>query len=205
MKKITHLLLMLLSITAFSQVEIVENFDALANNQAPAGWTNTTFGASSTFACGGDGKSMTSGIAVSQLPGTGTLTSPNYTAISNGTDVVVSFSYNIWEQVSQFPPPSFTGPTAGWGSLVMEYSTDGGSNWTAGVTINDSNFTYVGTETCASTGSVNLGTIANGSDFQVRFVFNALAITPGQFAVLHMWMMFQLLKQLLLHQIVMQH
>ena len=58
MKKITMYLVMLISITAFSQVEIVENFDTTPNNQVPAGWSFTNnFRASTNFACGGSGSS----------------------------------------------------------------------------------------------------------------------------------------------------
>ena len=43
MKKITFYFMMLLSVTAFAQIEINENFDDIANNQVPAGWTETNF------------------------------------------------------------------------------------------------------------------------------------------------------------------
>ena len=91
MKKITFLFLMLLCITAFSQVEIVENFDTTPNNQVPAGWSHTGLQASTNFACGGSGKSAYGGIPQSQAGTSITMTTPNYTAISNGTDLSVSF------------------------------------------------------------------------------------------------------------------
>lgn len=182
MKKITFLFLMLLSITAFSQVEIVENFDTTPNNQVPAGWSHTGLQASTNFACGGSGKSAYGGIPQSQAGTSITMTTPNYTAISNGTDLSVSFSLNVFEQVSQFPPPSFVAPAANWGSVVVEYSTDGGNSWTTATTINDSNFTFVSTADCVSIPSVNVGPIAAGSDFQARFV--ATASNVSNFALL---------------------
>ena len=173
MKKITFYFMMLLSVTAFAQIEINENFDDIANNQVPAGWTETNFGASSNFPCDGSAKSMATGFTA---VGQETLTTPNYTAISNGTDLTVSFSYNILEQVSQFPPPSFVAPATGWGSIVLEYSTDG-TTWTNITTIDDSNYTFVDTSTCSSTASINVGVIPNASDFQARFVVTAANIT----------------------------
>ena len=79
MKKITFYFMMLIGITAFSQVEIVENFDTTPNNQVPAGWTYTNnFRASTNFACGGSGSSANVGLTAGN---TGTLTTPNYTTI----------------------------------------------------------------------------------------------------------------------------
>lgn len=173
MKKITFYLMMLLSASVFAQIEINENFDATANNQVPAGWTETNFGAASNFTCDASAKAITTAFTG---PGQETLTTPNYTAISNGTDLTVSFSYNILEQVSQFPPPSYVGPATAWGSIALEYTTDG-VNWTNITTIDDSNFTYVSTSDCSATADINVGTIANGSDFQARFVVTVANIS----------------------------
>ena len=174
MKKITMYLVMLLGVTAFSQVEIVENFDTTPTNQVPAGWSYTSnFRASSNFACGGSGNSAAVGL---QAGNSGTLTTANYTAITNATDLTVSFSLNLFEQVSQFPPPSYAAPATAWGSFILEYSIDGGSNWITAVTINDSNFTYVGTTTCVDIAPVNIGALAAGTDFQARFVANAVNV-----------------------------
>ena len=175
MKKITMYLVMLISITAFSQVEIVENFDTTPNNQVPAGWSFTNnFRASTNFACGGSGSS-----AVVALPigNSATLTTPNYTTITNATDLTVSFSLNVFEQLSQFPPPSYLPPASGWGSMVLEYSIDGGSNWITATTVNDSNFTYVGTGSCVDIAPINIGPLSAGTDFQARFVANAVNVT----------------------------
>lgn len=173
MKKITIYFMMLFSITAFSQIELVENFDDTANNQVPAGWTETNFSVNSNFTCDGSAKAIYTAFTAA---GQETLTTPNYTAISNGTDLTVSFSYNIFEQVSQFPPPSFVAPATAWGSIDLEYTTDG-VNWTNITTINDSNFTYSSITDCGATASINVGPIANASDFQARFVVTSTNIT----------------------------
>lgn len=179
MKKITFYFMMFLSFSAFSQVEIVENFDTTPNNQVPAGWTYTNnFRASTNFACGGSGSAANVGLTAGN---TGTLTTPNYTTVTNATDLTVSFSVNVFEQVSQFPPPSFVAPAAGWGSLILEYSIDGGSNWITAATVNDSNFTFTDTSTCVDIAPINVGTLAAGTDFQARFV--ATSVNVSNFAL----------------------
>ena len=167
--------MMLIGITAFSQVEIVENFDSTPSNQVPAGWTFTNnFRASTNFVCGGSGASAAVGLTQGN---TGTLTTPNYTTVTNATDLTVSFSVNVFEQFSQFPPPSFLAPASGWGSLVLEYSIDGGSNWVTAATVNDSNFTYTSTSACVDIAPINVGALAAGTDFQARFVATAVTVT----------------------------
>ena len=177
MKKITFLLLMLLSIKTFSQVEIVENFDNAPDYDVPAGWSQTgNFTAASYFACGGTGKSAVSGF---EFPGQEILTTPNFTAVTNATDLTVSFTVNIFEQGPVFNfPVTYNAPIASWGNLTLEYSIDGGSNWTTAYILDDSNYTYVSNETCIAISAVNLGPLASGSDFQARFVANAVTITP---------------------------
>ncbi|WP_338731726.1 T9SS type A sorting domain-containing protein [Mangrovimonas cancribranchiae] len=170
MKKITFYFLMLLSVTAFSQVEIVEDFES---GNLPAGWTGD-FNVSDTNAFYGCGTEQASGgVGAGQ---TAIMTTQNLTAVTNDTDLTVSFAYNVFEQVSRFPPPSFSAPAANWGSLVFEYSTDGGTNWTAAITIDDSNFTFVSPLDCVATGSVNVGTLAAGTDFQARFVLTGTTV-----------------------------
>lgn len=178
MKKITFYLMMFLSFAAFSQVEIVENFDSTSPNQVPDGWTYTNnFRASNSFACVGNGNSASVGLPAGN---SATLTTPNYTTVTNATDLTVSFSVNVFEQVSQFPPPSFVGPATGWGSLVLEYSIDGGSNWITAATVNDSNFTFSATDACIDMAPVNVGALAAGTDFQARFV--ATSVNVDNFA-----------------------
>lgn len=167
--------MMLMGITAFSQVEIVENFDSTPTNQVPAGWTYTNnFRASTNFACGGSGASAAVGLTQGN---TGTLTTPNYTTVTNATDLTVSFSVNVFEQFSQFPPPSFLAPASGWGSLVLEYSIDGGTNWVTAATVNDSNFTFTAIDSCVDIAPINVGPLAAGTDFQARFVATAVSVT----------------------------
>lgn len=173
--------MMLLSVTAFAQIEIIENFDSTANNQVPTGWTSTTMGASASFACGGAGNSLYA--YATQAGVTNTATSPTYTSISNGTTLTASFTYNIFEQTSRFPPRAYTGPAAGWGSLKLEYTLDG-STWVPITTIDDSNYTFGDENTCVSTGNIDLGIIANGSDFQVRFVTEVNAMNGYALLVL---------------------
>lgn len=171
MKKITLLLMMLFSITAFSQIEVIENFDGIANNSLPAGWLEDPVNGFDVTSSA----STTCGTPAAQqghvAPATSTLTTSNYIAASNGTDLTVSFSYNVFEQVSQFPPIQLVAPTANWGSIVVEYSTDNGSNWNIITTITDADFTFVSPTTCASSGAIVVpaGTIPNGSDFMARF------------------------------------
>ena len=152
--------MMLLSVTAFAQVEIIEDFDSATS------WTTSSMQTFGNFACGGAGDSM---VHYAEANSTGSATSPNFTAISNGTNLTASFSYNIFIQDSQFPPATYSAPPSGWGSLVLEYSTDGGSTWTTITTIDDSNYTLIDEDTCQDTGAISVGTIAAGADFQARF------------------------------------
>lgn len=162
--------MMLFSITAFSQIEIVENFDDIPNNQLPAGWVEDPvngFDVSTSSIIGCGSRYVTQGHVTTGT--TSTLTTTNYLGISNGTNLTVSFSYNVFGQVSQFPPPQFTAPATAWGSIVVEYSTDGGDNWTNITTITDADFTFTSVNSCASSGEISAGVIPNGSDFQLRF------------------------------------
>jgi len=166
MKKITFYLMMLLSVSVFSQIEIVDNFNGESNGSTPSNWPGSNFQSNTNFICDGSGLSAWSFLAAGT---SGTLSSANYPAISNGTNLTANFSFNVFERNSQFPGAQNVAPTAGWGSLVLEYTTDGGSTWTNITTINDSNFTFIDAATC-QTASVSVGTIANASDFQARFV-----------------------------------
>ena len=183
MKKITLLFSMLLSITAFSQIEIVEDFNSTANLTLPTGWTSSAFLANDDANCDGNALYHVALLNGLSLPYVASATSPNYTAISNGTEVTASFSYNVYiqEQIGALPVPFSSMPT-GWGSLDLEYSTDNGSNWTSITTITDNVPSDAGPgtpATCMSSGSISAGTIANGSDFQVRFSMTLTAdLTP---------------------------
>jgi hypothetical protein len=194
MKKVTLLLMMFLSITAFSQVEIVENFDSTANYSLPAGWTSTLNPFSSDSytvvgyeQCGGSGNSIATGAntdygstpwAIENI-----LTTPNYPGITNNTDLTVSFSINVFEKTGPWPPVSSFAPISNWGSVTLEYSIDGGSTWISAVTVDNSNLTYVDTETCTSIIATNLGQLIAGNDFQARFITNLTNMDPGHFSL----------------------
>ncbi|SDR87564.1 T9SS type A sorting domain-containing protein [Winogradskyella sediminis] len=179
MKKITFYFVMLFSITAFSQIEIVDDFDNESNNSVPSNWTGD-MEAGISFVCDGTGLTAWTFLPAGQ---SASLVSQNYSAISNGTALTASFSYNIFERTSQFPGAQSTAPAADWGSLVLEYSTDGGTNWTAISTIDSSNYTFVDATTCQNV-NVSVGSIADGSDFQVRFATNIVNVTGFRTVVL---------------------
>ncbi|MFD1014349.1 T9SS type A sorting domain-containing protein [Winogradskyella rapida] len=173
MKKITIYLMMLLSASSYAQIEIIDDFDSSTVNQTPPGWTGSMV-ATPGSNCGDSGFSA---YTYTEAGATTTLVSENFTGISNGTELTVSFSYNIFEQVSQFPPIAFMAPHSAWGSMVLEYSTDGGTTWTNITTIDGSNYTFIDESTCQSTGNISVGTIPDGSDFQVRFVTTVSNVT----------------------------
>ncbi|SFN50453.1 Por secretion system C-terminal sorting domain-containing protein [Bizionia echini] len=161
MKKITFYLMMLLGVTAFSQIEIVENFDG----GIPAGWTNSGLSSGTTGACGGSGQAVSANLFDAQ---TGTITTPNYIGISNGTAITINFSYNVFSVAFGFPP-SFNAPPAGWGSIDLDYSTNGGTNWQSLISVDDTDFTFVDIENCATASTtLPMGTIASGEDVQIR-------------------------------------
>jgi hypothetical protein len=194
MKKITFLLMMLLSITAFSQVEIVENFDSTADYTLPSGWTATLNPFSSDAytvvpyeQCGGTGKSIATGANSDFGPTPWTieniLTSPNYPGITNNTDLTVSFSVNVFEKTGPWPPVASYAPVSDWGSVVLEYSIDGGTTWIPAVTVDNSTLTYVDTETCTTIPAANLGPLPAGNDFQARFITNLTNMDAGHFSL----------------------
>ncbi|MBU2928615.1 T9SS type A sorting domain-containing protein [Winogradskyella psychrotolerans] len=179
MKKITLYFVMLFSISAFSQVEIVDNFNSESNNAVPSNWTGDML-AGSSFICDGEGLSAWTFLPAGQ---SASLVSQNYTGISNGTNLTANFTYNIFERSSQFPGALSTAPAADWGSLVLEYSTDGGTNWISISTIDDSNYTFSDAATCQSI-SISAGTIADGSDVQIRFVADIVNVAGFRTVVL---------------------
>lgn len=170
--------MMLLSITAFSQVEIVENFDTAAAYTLPADWTETGFFVPRPEnQCGGTGQSA---ITTLEFAGASTLTTPNYTVITNDTDLTISFSANVFDQNGTGGPwggpITYESPSTDWGSLVLEYTLDGGENWILAYTLDDSNYTYVDTETCFTIPTTSMGALTAGSDFQARFTATAVNI-----------------------------
>ncbi|MBU2938122.1 T9SS type A sorting domain-containing protein [Lacinutrix sp. C3R15] len=194
MKNITFLLMMLLSITAFSQVEIVENFDSAPDYGLPTGWTASlnAFSSDSYIVvpyeqCGGTGKSIATAASTDygETPWEieNILTTPNYPGITNNTDLTVSFSINVFEKTGPWPPISAYAPVSNWGSVTLEYSVDGGATWISAVTVDSSDLTYVDTETCTSIPAVNLGALTAGNDFQARFITNLTNMDPGHFTL----------------------
>lgn len=164
----------------YAQVEIVENFDNAPDFDVPTGWSQTEFfTVIPGLTCDASGKSALKGFEEFQLPAQATLTTPNYIGITNATDLTLSFTVNIYEAgPAFFFPQTFNAPVAGWGNFTVEYSLDSGSNWITAAVIDDSNFTYVSTQTCIDIPASNLGVLTAGNDFQARFVFNGENITP---------------------------
>ena len=117
MKKITFYLMMLLGVTAFSQIEVVDNFNGESNGSSPTNWPGSNFQTTTNFICDGSGLSAWNLLAAGT---SGVLSSANYTAVSNGTNLTANFSFNVFERNSQFPGAISIAPTAGWGSLVLE-------------------------------------------------------------------------------------
>ncbi|WP_344711958.1 T9SS type A sorting domain-containing protein [Winogradskyella damuponensis] len=181
MRKITFYLIMLLSITAFAQVEIVENFDNAPDFGLPEGWTaSENFLVETWYTCEEGGKGTGANF---EFAGSGSITSPNYSGITNDTDLTVSFSINAYQQVSFWPPISHIAPAEGWGTVVLEYSLDGGVSWVTAYTVDDSNFTYIGVDSCVAMPAVNLGPLAAGSDFQARFVTTVTNVSAAQLII----------------------
>ena len=90
MKKFTFLMLLgLLSFFGQAQVAVVENFDG--GLAPPAGWTAVGYFGTVSQVC--DGFTQRDNLDATST--TGNLTTPNYTAVSNGTDVAVSFDYKV--------------------------------------------------------------------------------------------------------------
>lgn len=153
MKKITFLIFMMFSVVlTFAQVGISENFDS----GTPAGWTDS-YANTATDACMGNSERDN----LWSFSDTGNLTSPNQVALSNGTDLTISFDYKIIDY-------SGGGATAsGWGTADLQYSTDDGATWNTVYTIDDSNHTA--STSCATVTNVIPGTsLPNGSDVKLQ-------------------------------------
>ena len=163
MKKITlSLLFGFMSLIGFSQVGLVENFDA--GLVLPAGWTSEPgdyFGAV-VQVC--DGFSQRVNLDTNNT--TAHLTSPNIVGQSNGTDLTISFDYKIvdWSAAIDATPP-------GWGEILVQFSTNDGGGWTTVETINDANHTT--SADCANaTAVVPAASLPTGSDFKLRIDAN---------------------------------
>ncbi|WP_179019297.1 T9SS type A sorting domain-containing protein [Winogradskyella forsetii] len=196
MKKITLFIMMLVSISMYAQVEIVENFDNAPEFGLPEGWTTSTnefsspaYNAVAYSQCGGTGKSVLTGANTDFGPTPWAfeyiLTTPNYPSITNSTDLTVSFSINVFEEgfAFVFPPTPPAAPVSDWGTVTLEYTVDGGNTWMTAVTVNPSDLTFTDVNTCTTIPAANLGALAAGNDFQARFVSNLNNIDPNKFAL----------------------
>jgi len=170
MKKITlSLLFGFMSIIGFSQVGLVENFDSEFAMPTTSGWTSDPDGFNFAFneATNCDGRSIRAVMDDSTL--SSQLISPNVFGQSNGTDLTISFDYKIvdWSDAIFATP-------AGWGEILIQYSTNNGGTWTTIDTINDSN--HVTSDTCANWSVVvPSANLPMGSDFKMRIEVNRVA------------------------------
>ncbi|PTM03527.1 MAG: hypothetical protein DA407_13940, partial [Bacteroidetes bacterium] len=159
MKKITlSLLFGLMSLVGFSQIGLVENFDAGVT--LPTGWTSDSGDYAVSFVENCDGRSVR--VNLDDTNTDAHLTSPNIAGQSNGTDLTIAFDYKIvdWSAAVDATPP-------GWGELMIQYSTNDGAVWNTVETINDGN--HVTANTCANIITVvPAAIIPIGSDFKLR-------------------------------------
>ena len=158
MKKITlSLLFGLISLIGFSQIGLVENFDA--GLTLPTGWTGTGYSGTPFNPC--SVVSLRSNLSNSNP--SYYLMSPNIVGQSNGTDVTVAFDYKIvdWSAAVDPTPP-------GWGEFLVQYSTNNGATWTTAGTIDDTN--HVTSNTCANMSFVvPSANVPTGSNLRLRF------------------------------------
>ncbi|MFL0353410.1 gliding motility-associated C-terminal domain-containing protein [Xanthomarina sp. GH4-25] len=158
MKKITlSLLFGLISFFGFSQIGLVENFDA--GLTLPPGWTGAGYSGTVFNPCGV--VSLRANLSDTNL--SSDLISPNIVGESNGTDLTVAFDYKIvdWAPAVDPTPP-------GWGEFLVQYSTNNGTTWTTMGTINDANHQPL--STCANISFVlPAASIPTGTDFKLRF------------------------------------
>lgn len=160
MKKITLFLFCLISLNIYSQISISEDFNA--STSLPSGWTASRYTGSTSQAC--NGISFRSSLYSGTTSSTGWLSSPNYTSVSNGQNVIITFDYKV---------VNFSAATvatqAGWGNLQVQISQDNGSTWLTQFTINDSN--HVVSNSCANKSfTISAASVPNASDFKLRFL-----------------------------------
>ena len=163
MKKITlSLLFGFMSLIGFSQVGLVENFDA--GFTLPTGWTSNAEDYSVAFVENCDGRSVRANLDATNLDAQ--LTSPNIAGQSNGTDLTIAFDYKIvdWSEAT-------AGSLPGWGNMQIQYSTNDGGVWTTIQTINDVN--HITSNTCVNWSEVvPAASMPTGSDFKLRIDAN---------------------------------
>lgn len=155
-KKLLFSFVLLFSVFATAQVGLIESFNA----GVPAGWTVNGAGFFGTATQSCDGQSIRANVWTSN--GGTTITSPNFASASNATDLEFSFEYKLVDWSAA------TNPTAaGWGTMNVEYSTDGGATWINIDTIDDDN--HVISASCAiKSYTIDAADLPDGSDFQFR-------------------------------------
>ncbi|MCX7551040.1 gliding motility-associated C-terminal domain-containing protein [Xanthomarina sp. F2636L] len=158
MKKITlSLLFGFISLIGFSQIGLVENFDA--GLTLPPGWTGTGYSGTPFNPC--SVVSLRANLSASNL--TDDLISPNIVGESNGTDLTVAFDYKIvdWSAAVDPTPP-------GWGQFNVQYSTNDGATWISIGTIDDIN--HQTANTCANVSYViPAADVPIGTNVKLRF------------------------------------
>jgi hypothetical protein len=169
MKKLLFVLSFLVSFAAFSQIQIIENFDN-ATTALPTGWTSpdSSYLTNSAYSCSG-----VSAYDVVAAGTTGTLVSPASALTSNGSDVTLTFDYSVL--VTPVAPGDPTNPvSSGWGNISLQYSTDGGANWLNVGTIDSSN--HPSSTACLSKSyTIPAASLTVGSNFKFRFVGKSTA------------------------------
>jgi hypothetical protein len=159
MKKITLLALIIsCSFTGNSQISFAEDFDAYTNS-VNVPWDTFGFFIDTSVSC--SGSSLRGSLSPSVL--TNQLISPNIVGQSDGTSLRLSFDYKI----VNWPVAAFA-TQPGWGTIVVQYSTNDGNNWIDIETIDDSNHTT--STTCANKSYIiDANGLPSGSDFKIRF------------------------------------
>lgn len=160
MKKITLLIICLLSLNVNSQISISESFNS--STSLPTGWTSNRYSGTATQSC--NGNSFRSSLYAGATSSSGWLSSPNYVAMSNGQNVVVTFDYKVVNFSS-----ATVATSAGWGSLQVQMSQDNGATWVTQFEINDSN--HIVSNTCANKSfTISSALVPNSSNFKLRFL-----------------------------------
>lgn len=160
MNKITLFLFCLISLNIYSQIAVSENFNTSVS--LPSGWSASRYSGTATQAC--DGNSFRSSLYSGTNSSTGWLSSPNYTSVSNGQNVIITFDYKVVDYSAATNPTS-----SGWGNLQVQMSQDNGVNWVTQFTINDSNHTV--SNVCVNKSfTIPATSVPTGSNFKLRFL-----------------------------------
>jgi hypothetical protein len=160
MKKILLLVISVFALNTYSQVSISEDFNA--STSLPSGWTVSRYSGTNTQSC--NGNSFRSSLYTGTTTSTGWLSSPNYTSVSIGQNVVVTFDY----KVVNFSAATVATPS-GWGNMQVQSSSDNGTTWITQFTINDSNHTVSNVCTNKSF-TIPATSVPNTSNFKLRFL-----------------------------------